>query len=78
MTGAEVGEVHTGEQTATIVIVVAVGIHAGRVGEGVVRIVTAPAAFKEGGKLADIAPTLLTLMGLPVPAEMTGDCLIAE
>jgi len=32
--------------------------------------------FKEGGKLADIAPTLLTLMGLPVPAEMTGSCLI--
>ena len=32
--------------------------------------------FKEGGKLADIAPTLLTLMELPVPAEMSGDCLI--
>ena len=31
---------------------------------------------KEGkGKLADIAPTLLTLMGLRVPAEMTGQCL---
>ena len=25
-----------------------------------------------GGKLADIAPTLLALMGLPQPAEMTG------
>jgi 2,3-bisphosphoglycerate-independent phosphoglycerate mutase len=32
--------------------------------------------FKDGGKLADIAPTLLTLMDLPVPAEMTGNCLI--
>lgn len=28
------------------------------------------------GKLADIAPTLLTLMGLDVPSEMTGDVLI--
>jgi len=28
------------------------------------------------GKLADIAPTILTTMGLPVPAEMTGDILI--
>ena len=25
-----------------------------------------------GGKLGDVAPTLLTLMGLPVPAQMTG------
>jgi len=32
--------------------------------------------FKDGGKLADIAPTLLKLMELPVPAEMSGDCLI--
>lgn len=28
------------------------------------------------GKLADIAPTLLTLMGLPKPPEMTGACLV--
>ncbi|MCU0385758.1 MAG: 2,3-bisphosphoglycerate-independent phosphoglycerate mutase [Flavihumibacter sp.] len=27
------------------------------------------------GKLGDIAPTILTFMGLPVPAEMTGNCL---
>ncbi|MGN1144147.1 MAG: 2,3-bisphosphoglycerate-independent phosphoglycerate mutase, partial [Anaerovoracaceae bacterium] len=31
--------------------------------------------FREGGKLADIAPTLLHLMDLPVPPEMTGTCL---
>ena len=30
------------------------------------------------GKLADIAPTLLHLMGLPVPPEMTGECLIKK
>jgi 2,3-bisphosphoglycerate-independent phosphoglycerate mutase len=28
------------------------------------------------GKLGDIAPTILTIMGLPVPAEMTGNILI--
>lgn len=28
------------------------------------------------GKLGDIAPTILTMMGLPVPAEMTGNVLI--
>ena len=28
------------------------------------------------GRLADIAPTLLALMGLPQPAEMTGKSLI--
>lgn len=28
------------------------------------------------GKLGDIAPTILTLMGLPVPPEMTGNILI--
>ena len=28
------------------------------------------------GKLGDIAPTILTFMGVPVPAEMTGDLLV--
>jgi 2,3-bisphosphoglycerate-independent phosphoglycerate mutase len=28
------------------------------------------------GRLADIAPTLLELMGLPKPAEMTGTSLM--
>ena len=28
------------------------------------------------GKLADIAPTILTMMGVPVPKEMTGDVLV--
>jgi 2,3-bisphosphoglycerate-independent phosphoglycerate mutase len=27
------------------------------------------------GKLGDIAPTILTFMGIPIPAEMTGNCL---
>lgn len=33
--------------------------------------------MREGGRLADLAPTLLALMGLPKPAEMTGQSLIA-
>jgi 2,3-bisphosphoglycerate-independent phosphoglycerate mutase len=28
------------------------------------------------GKLGDIAPTILSLMGLPIPKEMTGNILI--
>jgi 2,3-bisphosphoglycerate-independent phosphoglycerate mutase len=28
------------------------------------------------GKLSDIAPTVLRLMGLPAPKEMTASCLI--
>ncbi|RTF22122.1 phosphoglycerate mutase (2,3-diphosphoglycerate-independent), partial [Serratia marcescens] len=31
-----------------------------------------PARAVEGGKLSDIAPTLLTLMGMEIPQEMTG------
>ena len=30
------------------------------------------------GKLGDIAPSILTLMGLPIPAEMTGDVLVGR
>lgn len=32
--------------------------------------------LREGGRLADIAPTLLAMMGLPKPKEMTGQSLI--
>ncbi|MBQ3496780.1 MAG: hypothetical protein IJA73_01515 [Oscillospiraceae bacterium] len=32
--------------------------------------------LREGGRLADIAPTMLVSMGLEVPAEMTGTSLI--
>ena len=34
------------------------------------------ATIRAGGVLADVAPTLLTLMGLPVPAEMTGKTIV--
>lgn len=32
--------------------------------------------IREGGVLADVAPTMLTLMGMPVPAEMTGRSIV--
>lgn len=34
--------------------------------------------FQEQGNLADIAPTLLTLMNIPVPKEMTGHQLLSK
>ena len=41
-----------------------------------VHISSEPREFKGEGKLADIAPTMLTLMDIPVPKEMTGDVLV--
>lgn len=43
------------------------------VGEG---LVAGKTKMRNGGRLADIAPTVLHLMGLPKPAEMTGESLI--
>ncbi|HBG22583.1 MAG TPA: 2,3-bisphosphoglycerate-independent phosphoglycerate mutase, partial [Peptococcaceae bacterium] len=34
------------------------------------------ASLKEGGALEDIAPTMLKILGIPQPAEMTGRSLI--
>ena len=33
-------------------------------------------ALRSGGRLADLCPTMLDMMGLPKPAEMTGESLI--
>lgn len=35
-----------------------------------------PLRLREGGVLADVAPTMLKLLGLPQPAEMTGQSII--
>lgn len=43
-----------------------------------VHISNAPQKLIPGGRLCDIAPTLLTLMNLPVPKEMTGRILLAS
>ncbi len=39
-------------------------------------IVNYPCTLREGGVLADLAPTMLKIMGLPQPAEMTGKSII--
>ncbi len=41
-----------------------------------VHISNEPHQLKDGGKLADIAPTMLTLMGLDIPEEITGESLV--
>ncbi len=38
----------------------------------------AGAHLRSGGRLADVAPTVLDLMGLPLPPEMTGQSLIVR
>jgi 2,3-bisphosphoglycerate-independent phosphoglycerate mutase len=45
------------------------------VGEG---LVAGKTKMRSGGRLADIAPTVLHLMGLPKPAEMTGENLMVS
>lgn len=40
------------------------------------HIANEPAELKDGGRLCDIAPTLLKLMGLDIPEEMTGKPLV--
>ncbi|MBA3486796.1 MAG: 2,3-bisphosphoglycerate-independent phosphoglycerate mutase [Lysobacter sp.] len=37
-----------------------------------------PAALRAGGSLRDIAPTMLDLLGLPKPSEMTGQSLLVD
>ena len=41
-------------------------------------IITKKGITLKDGKLADIAPTMLKLLELPIPKEMTGDVLISE
>ena len=45
------------------------------VGEG---LVAGKTKMRTGGRLADLAPTMLALMGLPKPVEMTGESLIVS
>ncbi len=41
-----------------------------------VHIAREPLALKDGGKLCDLAPSLLDLMGIAIPEEMSGESLI--
>ncbi len=39
-------------------------------------VINHPCTLRQGGRLADIAPTMLKVLGLPQPAEMTGESII--
>ena len=41
-------------------------------------VVGVPCTLRDGGKLCDIAPTMLDIMDLPQPAQMTGKTLIVK
>jgi len=60
MSDPETGQAHTAHTTGPVPLV-----YLGR-----------PARLRAGGALQDVAPTLLALLGLPLPAEMTGRSLI--
>jgi 2,3-bisphosphoglycerate-independent phosphoglycerate mutase len=36
------------------------------------------AKLRDGGKLGDVSPTILELLGLPQPPEMTGHSLLSS
>ena len=57
----ESGQVHTQHTTELVPLIY--------VGERAVSV-------RDGGKLSDVAPTILSLMGLPIPEEMTGTTLL--
>jgi 2,3-bisphosphoglycerate-independent phosphoglycerate mutase len=55
--------------------------HTAHTSESVPLIYIGPADVRlddQGGTLRDVAPTLLALMNLPVPGEMTGRSLIVS
>ena len=59
----ETGEPHTAHTTNPVPFIL--------LGAGDVRL-------HEGGVLGDVAPTILELLGLPVPEQMTGKSLIGD
>lgn len=63
MLDMETGEPQTAHSSNPVPFIV--------IGEGDVKL-------REGGKLADIAPTLLTMMDIPIPPEMTGQSIIIK
>ena len=62
---ADDGTPHTAHTTAQVPFIFVDGAHTGR------------ALCGEGGALCDIAPTLLDVIGLPAPVEMTGRSLLS-
>lgn len=41
-------------------------------------LINAEGTLREGGRLADLAPTMLDILGLEKPAQMTGQSLIVK
>jgi 2,3-bisphosphoglycerate-independent phosphoglycerate mutase len=68
MLDPETGQPHTAHTTNPVPVMLVNGGGVGR---------NAPIALKNG-KLADVAPTLLELMGIDPPADMTGHSLIVS
>ena len=62
MTDPVTGQPHTAHTTNPVPVVLVGG--------------PAGASLRDGGRLADLAPTLLQLMGVPLPQEMTGRSLL--
>src|SRR5690606_31202925 len=60
MADASTGQAHTAHTTGPVPLV---------------YVGTQPIRLRDGGKLSDVAPTLLALMQLEQPAEMTGEAL---
>ncbi len=61
------GTVDTGHTASPVPLIVADRTLAGKAGDGLLR---------EGGALTDVAPTVLALLGVERPAEMTGEPLL--
>ncbi len=68
MLDPETGQPHTAHTTNRVPVMLVGGAEEGR---------NAPLHLHDG-RLADVAPTLLELLGLPQPAEMTGHTLISH
>jgi len=67
MVDPETGQPHTAHTVNRVPVMLCGGSEPGR---------NAPLSLRDG-RLADVAPTLLELLGLPQPVEMTGRTLIA-
>ena len=64
MRDPDTGEPHTAHTTNPVPVLLAGG--------------PGGAQLADGGRLADVAPTLLALLGLPQPAAMTGRSLLRQ
>jgi 2,3-bisphosphoglycerate-independent phosphoglycerate mutase len=64
MIDPETGEPHTAHTTSQVPFILVMDDYRGE--------------LKKDGKLGDIAPTILTIMGIPIPPEMDGEILLLE